>query len=112
MKRYSNTEFIPGDIFLAKDGSIGVICEAHIRVYSRETSTIHRRWNEPDSILDNLECFEEVEESYSCQRIPGFPCSKGAWWNPREFEEVLKGPLHQILNGEVKLKRKKLAAAK
>lgn len=92
-KRYIST-YLPGDVALMHDGSIGLIVKVHV-----VTTSGHLSWNYLyDS--DSSSVGRVLEESYAVDVIPGYPCSKCAWWKLEDFKQVLCGPLHQVLNRE------------
>ncbi len=41
---------------------------------------------------------------YSASKVSGYELSKTAWWHEWEFSEVLLGPIHKIVSGEISLK--------
>lgn len=80
--------YFPGDVVKAKDGSIGIITEAGCGGVE---------WNEFEEITERMA--NGMPPQYALDSIPGFKLSKSAWWQACEWSEVLKGPLHQVLEG-------------
>jgi hypothetical protein len=96
-KRYL-TNYLPGDVIKAKDGSIGLITQAKCIVSGSGGGDEHMEWNYMWS-REGLELPQVLFEDYQVAVIPGYPCSKLAWWRLVEIEDVMKGPMHEVLGG-------------
>ena len=86
------TTYLPGDVMHASDGSVGLIVQVRCIINSGIWAEWNYRW-------DNSKPLTVTHETYRVDVIPGWPCSKLAWWSLKDFTEVLKGPLHEVLGG-------------
>lgn len=94
MKKYIST-YLPGDVMLGRDGSIGLITKVHIRTSTGRHLSWNYRWQR-----DSAEHIGDIlDESYGVDVIPGYPCGKLSWWHLDEIKQVMKGPLHMVLSG-------------
>lgn len=82
--------YMPGDVFLAKDGTVGVITEAKWSI-----NGCSRNWNEEQ---EHAEIRHSYPPKYAGDRIPGFKSGRVAWWVASEWQEVCLGPLHSIVD--------------
>lgn len=95
--------YYPGDIVRTSQGGIGIITEAEI---------CGEPWSDPEAIKQALQDDARgnadrkpdpynLIPQYSLSAIPGFQAPPfDAWWTSDEWEEVVLGPLHLILDKE------------
>lgn len=74
--KQSKPKYLPGDIFKTASGGIGVISKVNIN-----------------------ECQEDPwHVSYAAEQIHGQPPIEYlSWWQEGDLKEVIKGPLHAII---------------